>query len=197
MKANAQQYLWRVLALSLVVGAGVLAGYYFGIHLPEEEAQAAYASEIETSQGYLQQGLAELEASSEADATPICQRWDSARSGLAGESERTALRFAVEEMARQARVDLEGLRWRTMEAEGPVSQARLSFEISGDPDDVAQFVQYLDEYRRPSRVVALDLGVNATERQRERREDIEVQMNVTLRVLEAGLAAAQLEACRP
>lgn len=197
MKANAQQYLWRVLALSLVVGAGVLAGYYFGIHLPEEEAQAAYASEIETSQGYLQDNLAELETSGDVDATALCQRWDSARSGLASESERTALRFAVEEMARQARVELQGLRWRTMDAEGPVNQARLSFEISGEPDDVAQFVQYLDEYRRPSRVVALDLSVNATERQRERREDIEVQMNVTLRVLEAGLAAAQLEACRP
>lgn len=196
MKANAQQYLWRVLALSLVVGAGLLAGYYFGVHLPEEQAQAQLNSEVETSQRHLQQNLAELEEADDTDATATCQQWDRARSDLPGESERTAFRFAVEEMARQARVQLEGLRWRTMEAEGPVGQARMSFDITGDPDDVAQFVQYLEEYRRPSRIVALDLNVDGDERDLERRRDISAQMNVTLRVLESGVAAAQLDTCR-
>ncbi len=179
MDAKIRQRLWRVLAFSLVLGAGILAAYYYMVHQPLQQQ----LSQIEANTHKLRAQVDEQEAPpTEQKPLPqdrlnaACDTFESALQPFDVPYDQDAEIFAVTELARSARLDDHTIQ-AASDTATPVQklqQDQMNIQSEGSPQATAHLLSHLYTYGKAGTISALTITVQ--------NEDAPFDANPTFRL---------------
>lgn len=157
--------LWRTLALCMVIGAAGLGAYYYLVHAP-------LLARYQSTQDELLEVQEAIETARDADPTPsplpedrlqaACDRYTKALRTFAKERDGDATNFAVEELARSAKLDSYRVSPNVHDdtpSQG-VEQSRITLALDGEPVAIERLIRHLHDYGKAGHIAALTLGVD-------------------------------------
>lgn len=155
--------LWRTLALCMVIAAAGLGAYYYLVQQPLQARYLAAQQELDAVHQ-------EIAAAQKADPTPsplpqdrlqeACARYKKALRPFPKELDRDATNFAVEELARSAKLDSYRVSPK-LHPDTPVQgveQSRITLALDGESVAIERLIRHLRDYGKAGHVAALTLG---------------------------------------
>lgn len=174
MPSSYRTRLWRTLAFCMVLGAAGLASYYYLVQAPMQAAHESVQQELADLQQQISDEDArppQVEALPEARLRDACERYRAALRLLPQEHDADAAVFAVEELARSARLETYRVTPSAHE-NSPVSdvtQEQIALAFEGEQLAVDRLLNNIQSYGKAGHFASLSLQNSDDENTEDRR----------------------------
>lgn len=174
MPSSYRTRLWRTLAFCMVLGAAGLAAYYYFVQTPMQAAHALVEQELTA----LEQQVDEARARApQIDALPAerlrdaCERYQAALRLLPQAHDADASVFAIEELARSARLENYNVTPSTQENTpvSDVTQDRIALTLDGEQLAIDRLLNNIQSYGKAGHFSSLSLQHSDDEENEGRR----------------------------
>lgn len=154
--------LWRTLAFCMVLGAAGLASYYYLVQAPMQAAHDLVEQELAALQAEVSEKRAQppqIEALPADRLRDACERYRSALRLLPQEHDADAAVFAVEELARSARLEDYRVTPSTQQntPASDVTQARIALAFEGEQLAIDRLLNNIQSYGKAGHIASLSL----------------------------------------
>lgn len=162
MPSSYRTRIWRTLAFCMVLGAAGLAAYYYLVQTPMQASYAQSEQELLALQDQLNEQRAQPTAADplpQARLNDACSRFEAALRLIPQDVDADAAVFAVEELARSARLETYNVTPSTQE-DTPVSdvtQQRIALTFESEQLAIDRLLKNLQSYGKAGHISSLSL----------------------------------------